>query len=80
MQKSLKNIESRSICVHRTFKTEVQKGEPNNSDILQNWFPPEIRSPLFNFQKFQDSEGSTSESCRNDWNLMNDEEFGSIEL
>ena len=28
------------IWVDKTFKTEIQKGEPNNSDILQNWFPP----------------------------------------
>ena len=53
---------------------------PNNSDFLQNWFPPEIRSPLFNLQKFQDSEKSTPESCRMHWNLMNDEEFGSRKL
>ena len=26
----------------------TEKREPNNCDILQNWFPPEIRSTLFN--------------------------------
>ena len=56
------------------------RGGPNNSDIMQNSFPPEIRSPLFYFQKFQDSEKSTPESCTIHWNSMNDEEFGSIEL
>ena len=35
-------------------------GETNNSAVLQNWFPQEIRSPLFNFSKFQKSEKSTS--------------------
>ena len=29
----------------RTFKIEMQKGGPNNSDFLQNWFSLEIRFP-----------------------------------
>ena len=74
MQNGLKSNEWRRIWVHRTFKIEIQKGGPNNSNILQNWFP------LFNLSKFQDSEKSLPHSCRMDWNLMNDEEFGSIEL
>ena len=41
----------------------MQKEEPNNSDFLQNWFPPEMRSPLPNLQKREDSEKSTPESC-----------------
>ena len=45
----------------RTLKIEIQKGGPNNSDILQNWFPPEIMSPLFNFYKFENPERSTPE-------------------
>ena len=28
----------------KTFKIEMQKGVPNNSDFLQNWFSPEMRS------------------------------------
>ena len=48
----------------RTFKIEMQKGGPNNSDFLQNWFPPEIWYRIFNLEKFQDSEKSTPESCR----------------
>ena len=32
----------------KSFKIEIQKGGPNNLDFLQNWFPPEIRSPFFN--------------------------------
>ena len=55
----------------------MQKGEPNNSDILQNWFLPEIKNPVFNLYKFENHEGSTPESYKMDWNLMNDEEFGS---
>ena len=39
-----------------------------------------IGSPLFNLYKFQDSSKRTPESCRIHWNVMNDEEFGSIKL
>ena len=80
MQNALKRIEWRGIWVWKTFKIEIQKRGPSNSSILQNWFPPEIRSPLFDFRKFQDSEKSTPESSRIHWNVMNDEELGSIEL
>ena len=52
------------------------KGGPNNSDFLQNWFPPEIRSPIFNLQKFQKSQKPSRESHRINGNIMNDEEFG----
>ena len=62
------------------MKIEIQKGGPNNSDILQTWYPPEIGSPLFNFYKSEKAEKSTPESCRIHSNAMNDEEFGSIEL
>ena len=42
--------------------------------------PGEIRSPLFNLWKFQDSEKSIPESCRVHWNLMNDEEIDYLKL
>ena len=32
----------------KTFEIEIQKGRPNNSDFLQNWFPQEIKSIFFN--------------------------------
>ena len=80
MQNGLKCNERRRIWVDRTFKIEIQKGRPNNSGILQNWFPSEIRSPLFNLQKFEDSEKNLPGSCRLAWNVMDDEEFRSIEL
>ena len=62
MQNALKYNEWRKIWVHKTFKTEIQKEEPNNSDFLQNSFTPEIRSPHCNFLKFENSEKSTPES------------------
>ena len=78
MQNAFKSNEWLKIWVHKTFKIEIQKGGPNNSDFLQNWFPPETRSSLLNLQKFQDFEKSTPESCRMHWNLMNDAEIVSI--
>ena len=63
MGNALKSNEGRKILVHKTFKIELQKEGSNSSDFLQNWFPPEIRPPLFNLKKFQDSEKGTPESC-----------------
>ena len=80
MQNALKSNEWRWIWVYKTFKIQIQKGGPNNSDFLQNWFPPEIWYRIFNLEKFQDSEKSTPESCRMHWNLMNEEEIVSIKL
>ena len=48
MRNALKSNEGRKILVHKTFRIELQKEGPNSLDFLQNWFPPEIRSPLFN--------------------------------
>ena len=47
-ENELKSNEWRRIWVLKTLEIEIQKGLPNNSDYLQNWFPPEIKSPLFN--------------------------------
>ena len=80
MQNALKSNKWRKIWVHNTFNIEIQKGGRNNSDFLQNWFPPEIRSPFFNLLKFEDSQKSTRESCTMQWNPMKDEEFGSRKL
>ena len=33
---------------YKTFKIEMQKGGPNDSDFLKNWFSPDIMSPIFN--------------------------------
>ena len=77
MKHALKSNEWEIIWLHKAFKIEIQNRGPNNSNILQNCFTPEIRSPLFNFKKFQDSEKSTPASCRMHYNVMNDTEFGS---
>ena len=56
------------------------QGRQNNSDFLENWFHTEIKSPLFNLQKFQNSEKNTPESCIMSCNLMKDEEILSMKV
>ena len=46
------------------LKFKYRWGGPNNSAVLQNWFPQEFRSLLVNLRKFQKNEKSTAESCR----------------
>ena len=52
--------------------------------MIQTFFrigsPQEIRFPVFNLYKFQKFENGIPESCRLHWNLMNEEEFGSLKL
>ena len=80
IQNVFKTNQWQLIWVHQTFKIQRQKGGPNNSDFLENWFPPDIMSPLFYLYKFQDSAKCTPESCRMHSNLINYNEFGSIKL
>ena len=80
MKNTLKCNECWRIWVWKTCKIEIQEEGPNNSNILQNWFPPEIRSPLFNLYKFENPERSTPESYKMHWKLINGEEFGSKKL
>ena len=49
VQNALKSNELRRNWVHQTFKIEIQKGEPNNLDFLQNHFPEDFRSSLLIF-------------------------------
>ena len=51
MQSALKSNEWQRICVHKSFKMEIQKEVLNNSDFLQNCFHPEIWFALFIMQK-----------------------------
>ena len=80
MKNALKSNEWRRILVNKAFKIEIQNRGENNLNFLENWFPQEIRSSLFNLQKFQDSEKATLESCRMHWNLMSADEFCSMKL
>ena len=45
MQNTLKSNEWRRILAHEIFKSEIQKGWPNNSAVLQNWFLPRNQAP-----------------------------------
>ena len=55
-------MNDKEFWVHITFEIEIHKGGPNNSEILENWFFPEISFPLFNLQKFENPEKSNSKS------------------
>ena len=52
MQNALESNKWRRILILKIFKTEIEKRGPNNSVVLQNWLPQEIRCPLFNLKKF----------------------------
>ena len=80
MQNVLKSNEWQKTWGLTTFKLKHRRG-----DQITQWFyrissPQEIRSPLFNFWTFENSEKSTLESCRMYWNLMNDKQFGFSKL
>ena len=65
--------------MHKTFMTEIEKGGPNNSDFLQNWFSLEISpaplSPLINLYKLENADKSTLQGGRTYLNVMNEDEF-----
>ena len=64
----------------KLLKLKCRRGD----QIIQLFYrigsPQEIRSPLFNLGKFQKPQKSTAESYRMHWNLMNDQEFGSLKF
>ena len=78
---SLKSNEWQTIRVLQTSKIEIQVG---GGQIIQPFCrigsPQEIRTPLFNLVNFQKAEKGTVESYKMQWNLMNDEKFGSFKL
>ena len=79
MHNALKFNKKWSIWVHKTFKIEIQKRGPNNSDFLQNWFPSEIRSSSLISRNFKTLRKVLLNS-RMHWNLMKDDQFGSIKF
>ena len=79
MHNALKCNKRWSIWVHKTFKIEIQKRGPNNSDFLQNWFPSEIRSSSLISRNFKTLRKVLLNS-RMHWNLMKDDQFGSIKF
>ena len=79
MHNALKSNKRWSIWVHKTFKIEIQKRGPNNSDFLQNWFPSEIESSSLISRNFKTLRKVLLNS-RMHWNLIKDDQFGSIKL
>ena len=64
-----------SIC-----KIKIQEGDQIIQPFCRIGSPQKIRSPIINLMNFQKAEKSTAESCRMNWNLMNDKEFGCFKL
>ena len=68
------------IASRKILKLKYRRGDQILQTFCKIGSLPDIRSPLFNLRKFQDSEESLPNSCRMDGNLMNDEEFWSKTL
>ena len=64
----------------KVLKLKYRRGDQIIEPFCRIGSSQKIRSSLFNLRKFQKPEKSTAESCRTHWNLMNDEEFGSLKL
>ena len=79
MQNALKSNEWQWIWVLKTCKMEIEKGGPNNSDFLQNWFHSETRSSSLISRNFKALRKVLLNS-RMHWNLMKDDQFGSLKL
>ena len=80
MQNALKSKEWWRIWVYKTFKIEMQKGGPNNFDILQNCFPEKLDPPSLICKNFKIMRKVLLNLCRMNWNLMNAKEIVSIKL
>ena len=57
-------MNDKEIGCKKLLNLKYRRGGANNSDILQNWFPTEIRSPLFNLYKFGNPERKTPASYK----------------
>ena len=61
-------------------KLKYTRGDQIIQPFCRIGSPQEIRFPLFNLRKFQKTEKTTAESCRIDWNLLDDKEPGFVEF
>ena len=64
----------------KLLKWKYRRGDQIIQQFCRIGSPQEISSPIFNLRKFEKTEKSTAESCRTHWNLLDDEEFGSLKL
>ena len=64
----------------KLLKLKCRKGDQIIQAFYRIGSRQEIRSFLIKLMNFQKGEKSTAKSCRMNWNLMNDKEFGSFKL
>ena len=64
----------------KSLELKYRRGNQIIQSFCRIGSAPEIRSPLFNLKKFQNTDKSIGESFRTHWNLMNNEEFGSLKF
>ena len=62
------------------LKLKYRRGDQIIKIFYKIGSPQKLGPPLFNLEKFQDSGRATDESCKMHWNLMNEEEIGSIKF
>ena len=62
------------------LKVKCRKGNQIIQSFSRIRSPQVIRFPLFNLRKFLKIEKSAAESCRINWNLLDDKEFGSFKF
>ena len=62
------------------LKLNYRRGDQIIQPFCRIGSPQEIRSPLFNLRKFEKTEKITAEPCTMHWNLLDDEEFGSLKF
>ena len=73
-------MNDREFGSRKLLKLKYRRGDQIIQTFCKIGFPPEIRSPLFDLEKFHNSSKSSPEWCRIDWNAMNDEDIGSRKL
>ena len=64
----------------KVLKLKHRRGDQIIQPFCRIGSPQEISSPLYNLRKFKKTEKSTAELCRMHWNLLDDEEFGSLKV
>ena len=62
------------------LKLKYRSGDQIIQPFCRIGSPQEISSPLFNLRKFEKTEKITAEPCKKHWNLLDDEEFGSLKF
>ena len=64
----------------KVLKLKYSRGDEIIQLFSKIYSPQEIRSPLFNLKKFEKLQKRATASSSMHWNLMNDDEFGSLKF